>query len=1156
VVNYLIKNNLDPAVFYYDKLKNLSVQLAYKLGGFTDKDNLKILTDSVSPGSTSGSQFIPDEKLNTVQKEHMLLFDNTTVFSDIIYEPFTGFRQQRLKLVGWKTSGWNGDYYAPGFVFDAAEVTYWTANTDYRLGDSVEHQGKFYVARLNHNSLEQFDNANWTLKSEKPAPQLIPNFDYKISQFNDFYNLDTNNFDESQQQLAQRLIGYQSRDYLENLFVNDVSQYKFYQGYIREKGTQNAIDKILKAQYEGSDIQLDLYPEWMIRTGRFGNTDSVESIQITLADNKVNANPQSIELLDTSNDTIEYAKSYAIVKSDYYKKPVEYTAANTFSRFDYTQEGVDRDTVQVYKTAGYPQLEQVQQTAFSTDDLLAIDMNTMKVNDLVWVANKSNQDWDVFRITSAGIKIADLRLINDDSQLEITFTGSHELTAGTTTTGADLFAISNSEEASLNRVFRVSNTPDHKTVTIDYDGNTNFIPTLEDGSTADSYGNIYKLVSVRLSSMDNVNDLLSYDQYVDKNDSTELEGDKVFADSGSDGLWRVYEKQDPYTRILVLSPDTLTTSQEFGHKIVARNDGRTLVASAPGKGQGEIHFFFRSSHDSGTSFNTQATTTMTEGNDNTSRLGESLSISTDENFVVAGAPYANVLDSDGSTRQLNSGLLKIYVWNPSTFQYGILATITSPTDGSTANENLNFGWAHKISEPTIASTKTTSQKYMFVSAPGHNNDTGRVYLYTWGVGLDGSTYDTWTQDYTIEAPDGGSGQRFGHRLAANDNGDILAVSSIAPGNAGKVDIFVRTSQSNDGSTQNSFTLTQTLTGVTNDGSTVNTAFGESIAMSKDGTTLIIGAPGVDSGDQTDGGAIYYYKWNADNSTNTYTLQQTINAPDTQDNMKFGTTLDINQSGTRLVIGAENFANAREIKFDLGQTTFDLQDTNIVDLNTGSGAAYTATMYNTKFVIDDRLNSFTVSEDDDFGRGVCMIDNSVFIGSPDDSGNVSTDGSTKISKDGTINFYDTNVRDQYAWKPLVNETPLIDINKLGQVFDFNRKTKQLREYYELYDPVKGRIPGIADREINIKTLWDPATYNVGPNANDKTPWSSDHLGEIWWDLSKVKWIWYEQGSQEYKVNNWGSLFPGSSIDIYEWTESRLLTEPMECHIRYTTGTGGG
>ena len=1362
VINYLISRNLDSKAFYYDKMKNLSVQLSYKLGGFTDKDNIKILTDSVSPGSTSGSKFIPDENykilfrtsnpvesfyysgvlielntdisqdgstllggykvlgystakpyfnfnypvktttatavsvqgsnvveeytsyqettqtipyghvfntiqdvadflfgyghwlekqgfrfnkfskeikevinwsnavreflfwttqewtpgsaitvspaadgfeldtnnsvvgqlrnlagdyslldsggrkidikeistkrigktfelgiksdtvglyhvaLNTVQKEHMLLFDNSTVFADIIYEPFSGFRQQRLKLVGWKTAGWNGDYYAPGFVFDAAQVTYWTANTDYRIGDSVEYQGKFYVTKINHNSGTTFEKSSWTLKDNKPASQLIPNFEYKISQFNDFYDLETNNFDESQQQLAQRLTGYQSRDYLENLFVNDVSQYKFYQGYIREKGTQNAIDRILKAKYEGEDITLDLYPEWMIRTGAFGNTDSIENIQIVLKDNEITADPQSIELLDTSNDTVEYSRSDTIVKDDLYYKPVEYTASTTFKRLDYTKESVNRDTVQVLKTAGYPQLQQVQHTAFRIDEILNLDIDAISNNDLIWVANKSNGDWDVLRITSAGIKIANLQLINDSTQLLITFTGSHNLTEGSITTQADYFGISHSQEISLNGVYQVSSTPDHKTVIIDYDGNVGFIPALEDGSTADSYGNIYKFISVRLASMDNVNDLLEYNQYTDKNDAIEQLGDKVFADADTSGLWRVYEKQDPYTGGLVLSPDTLTAEQEFGHRIVARNDGRTVVASAPGKGQGEIHFLFRSSSDAGTLLQTQLTATMTDNNDNTSRLGESLSMSTDENFVVAGAPYTNAVGADGSTRFLNSGLVKTYIWDPNTFKYGILDTLRSPTDGSTLNENANFGWAHKISEPGVSSTRSTADKYLFVSAPGHDNDRGRIYMYTWGVGADGSTYDTWTQDYTIEAPAGGSGQRFGHRIQANDNGDILAVSSVAPGNAGKVEIFVKTSQSHDGSTKNSFALTQTLTGVTSDGSSINTAFGDSIAMSKDGTTLIVGAPGVDGVENTDAGAVYYYKWNADSSTNTYTLQQTISAPSSNINMKFGTTLDINHSGNRIVIGAENFASSRDMKFDSGETTFDLQDTGIVDSNIGSGGAFTATMYNTKFIIDDRLMSENMSEEDDFGRGVCMIDNSVFVGAPNDNGNTATDGSTKIVNDGTVSCYDLTVRGKYAWDNIVSETALMDTEKLGKVFEFDKKTKQIRDYYDLYDPIKGRILGVADREINIKTAWDPATYNVGDDANTSTPWKEKHIGEVWWDLSTVKWIWYEQDTQEYKHNHWGQTFPGSSIDVYEWVESRLL--PSEWNRR--------
>ena len=1368
IVNYLSFRNLDANVFYYTKLKKLSVQLAYKLGGFTDKDNIKVLTDSVSPGSTSGSKFIPDENykilfrtsnpvesfyfsgvliekntdtttdtdgssvtnvggfkilgyntskqffnffypmkgsgggkisvggvevgtfsnyqdvvqtipyghvfdtvqevtdfllgygkwlesqgfkfnkysnelketlnwensvkeflfwttqewapgsaisvspaangfeldtnntivgqlknlvgdysildaggrrvdirdvstkrvgttfdleiknievglfnisLNTVQKEHILLFDNSTVFSDIIYEPYTGFRQQRLKLVGWKTGNWNGDYYAPGFIFDAAQVTYWLQNTDYKIGDTIEYQGKFYVAKTNHNSGTSFVTANWILKTEKPRPQLIPNFDYKISQFNQFYDLESNNFDESQEQLAQRLIGYQNRDYLENLFVNDVSQYKFYQGYIREKGTQSAIDKLTKAKYEGSDITLNLYPEWMIRTGKFGNTDSIENIQVTLEDNKIVANPQSVELLSTSNQNKVYARSVGIEEPDFYYKPIDYASANTFARLDYTKEGVDRENTQIFKTAGYPQLAQVQKTIFNESDLLNLDINSITQNDLIWVANKSNNDWDVLRLTSSGVKIASLKTINDSTQLEITFTESHGLSAGSSTTMADYFAISNSQEPTLNNVYEVAEVVSHKTLIVDYTGSVAFIPALEDGSSADSYGNLYKFVSVRINSMDDVNSRLNYFDYIKKDSAIEVLGDKVFADSDSSGLWRVYEKQDPYTFNLLLSPDTTTADQDFGAQIVARNDGRTIVVAAPTDGQGTLNFLFRSSTTPGTAFGVQSSVSMTDGNDNTGRLGLSLSMSSDENFVVAGAPFNNTLSSDGSTRYSDNGLVKIYLWNSSAFNYSILNTITPPEDGSTTDsaQAQNFGWSHKISEPGANSVRSTPTKYLFVGAPGYDSDTGQVYMYEWSVGADGSTYDTWTQNLTITSGEPGESKRFGHRLQANDNGDILAISSVAPGNAGKVEIFVRTSQSNDDSTDHAFTLVQTLKGVATEDSSLNTNFGESIAMSKDGTTLVIGSPGYDDSSAQDSGAVYYYKWNADGSTNTYTLQQTIVAPDKQTKCNFGSTLDITDDGTRIVIGAENLSSDREMKIDSGQTTFDLQDTTFVDQNAGSGGAYTGTMYNTKFVIDQRLHSAEVSSGDDFGRGVCITDNIVLVGAPDDDGNVDvSDGSSKISNDGTVHIFDLTKAGEFAWKNITTEDTFMDTEKLGQVFEFNKGSKQIKDFYDLYDPVKGRILGVADREINIKTAWDPARYNFGPDSTSKTPWGAEHLGEVWWDLSKVKWLWYEQGSQEYKTNHWGQVFPGSSIDVYEWIESTLL--PSEYAIQ--------
>ena len=132
-------------------------------------------------------------------------------------------------------------------------------------------------------------------------------------------------------------------------------------------------------------------------------------------------------------------------------------------------------------------------------------------------------------------------------------------------------------------------------------------------------------------------------------------------------------------------------------------------------------------------------------------------------------------------------------------------------------------------------------------------------------------------------------------------------------------------------------------------------------------------------------------------------------------MRFGTTIDINDAGTRIVIGAENFESSREMQFDSGETTFDLQDTTVVDSNPGSGGAFTATMYNTKFVIDDRLMGDNVSETDDFGRGVCMVNNNVLVGAPKDDGNTLTDGSSKLSTNGTVISFDLTKDNSYAWK---------------------------------------------------------------------------------------------------------------------------------------------
>ena len=57
-----------------------------------------------------------------------------------------GYRQKRIRLIGFKTSEWDGDYMSI-LSFDEAIVQDWLAGQDYNLGDVIRNKGKYYSAR-------------------------------------------------------------------------------------------------------------------------------------------------------------------------------------------------------------------------------------------------------------------------------------------------------------------------------------------------------------------------------------------------------------------------------------------------------------------------------------------------------------------------------------------------------------------------------------------------------------------------------------------------------------------------------------------------------------------------------------------------------------------------------------------------------------------------------------------------------------------------------------------------------------------------------------------------------------------------------------------------------------------------------------------------
>jgi len=347
-------------------------------------------------------------KLPLVQKEHVVLIDNTTVFNDTIYDPEPGYRQERIKVVGYRTDDWNGSLNIPGFTYDEALVTEWESWKDYYIGELVKYKQFYYTAVVTHSGTEEFNFSNWNVLSERPKSSLKPNWDYRANQFTDFYDLDTDNFDSEQQRLAQHLIGYQKRQYLENIINDDVSQYKFYQGMIQDKGTKNALTKLFDKLGSADKDSLEFFEEWAIRTGQYGATDAFDEVEYQLDEKQFRIEPQTVELVNTVDNT-RTDLVYQYPKAKVYLKNNDY---------DHAPFPVADNLEEYTKTAGYVALDQVNFIARSLKDVLSFNINSIDLNKYIWVP-EVQQSWSVYKHIQSPVRI--VRIDKTDIGFTATF---------------------------------------------------------------------------------------------------------------------------------------------------------------------------------------------------------------------------------------------------------------------------------------------------------------------------------------------------------------------------------------------------------------------------------------------------------------------------------------------------------------------------------------------------------------------------------------------------------------------------------------------------------------------------------------------------------------------------------------------------------------
>ena len=141
--DYYVVDNIKDEFYGYSIFKADGLFLASEFNSLLrDKNSFGIETVGTDEGLYHVS-------LPLVQKEHVVLLDNTTDFNDTIYNPSTGYRQERIRVNGYRSDNWNGGLNIPGFVYDDARYTDWAQWNDYIIGDIVKYKQFYYVATNN-----------------------------------------------------------------------------------------------------------------------------------------------------------------------------------------------------------------------------------------------------------------------------------------------------------------------------------------------------------------------------------------------------------------------------------------------------------------------------------------------------------------------------------------------------------------------------------------------------------------------------------------------------------------------------------------------------------------------------------------------------------------------------------------------------------------------------------------------------------------------------------------------------------------------------------------------------------------------------------------------------------------------------------------------
>jgi hypothetical protein len=377
--------------------------------------NVHVLNDG---DSMAYSQF------NMSNIEHGIVFDNTTLFNDVIYDLVTGLRQNRITVRGTKTAEWNGTLDAWGFILNQDNVQPWSNDLKYPKGIIVKYKNKYWTALDTVEPSMVFDEKQWKIVDYQNIQKgLLPNSATRAYESTLYYNINNANLEQDADLLSFSLIGYRPRDYLALADLTDITQINVYKNMIRNKGTKNAASAFNGANLPQGGIQYDLHENWAIKTGEYGGVLNSNFVEFRLDQPSLTGNPSIVSL--TNGIWTEGAQqevpiyglfNYGQVVSD----------PNILNTTSHTSPEL------LYPSAGYANFNDVKMSSYYYAGLKSavdtsgaiVPITDFYVRDYMWLANYKEK-WGIYAWKPLGQVIAVNPNVNGTAT--VTFSQPHNL---------------------------------------------------------------------------------------------------------------------------------------------------------------------------------------------------------------------------------------------------------------------------------------------------------------------------------------------------------------------------------------------------------------------------------------------------------------------------------------------------------------------------------------------------------------------------------------------------------------------------------------------------------------------------------------------------------------------------------------------------------